>query len=151
MLSPILLMGLECSPSAFFHVIDDIRPERYADRVEADRFNLVELVAHLADLEDVFQDRLRLAIEAPGTTAVGFDPMERAQEKHYGTRDLHHELDVYRNRRNDTIDILKNLKPGDESKTIHHPKFGEMTVIDIANGIVAHDMYHLEQASRYLR
>lgn len=151
MVSPIVLAGLECAPSAFFHVIDDVRPERYTDRVDADRFNLVEMVSHIADLEDVFQDRLRTALEHPGSSVESFDPAARAEEKHYGTRDVHHELEVFRNRRNDTVDLLKNLQPGDAAKTFVHPKYGEMSIRELASAIAAHDLYHLEQASRYLR
>lgn len=151
MLSPFVIKALEVAPSAFFHVIDDVRPERYRDRVEAERFDLVEVVAHLADLEDVFLDRMRLAHEHPGSPCVGFDPGERCIEKHYGTRDLHHELEVYRNRRNDTLDFIRNLQPGEETRSIQHPMFGELTIATMVGNIVAHDLYHLEQASQYLR
>jgi uncharacterized damage-inducible protein DinB len=151
MLSPILLKALECAPSAFFHIIDDVRSERYHDRVEADRFDLVEMVAHIADIEDTFLDRMRLAHEQPGAAVQGFDPTERASEKHYASRDLHHELEVYRNRRNDTLDFLRNLQPGEEDRTILHSEWGELTIAQIAQSLAFHDLYHLEQASRYLR
>lgn len=151
MLSPFLIRALELAPSAFFHVIDDVRPEKYQERLGADRFNLSEMVAHIADLEDVYLERMRLALEKPGSAIEGLDPDARAEAKSYATRDLHHELEVYRNRRNDTLDFLKNLNPGDEKLTVKHPHFGELTITDLAINVVTHDTFHLEQASRYLR
>ena len=151
MLSPMLMTALERAPSAFFHVIDDVRPEKYHDRLEADRFDLVEMVSHMADIEDVFLDRMRLAHEHPGSDVAPYDPDARSKEKHYETRDLHHELEVYKNRRNDTLDFLKNLGEGEATRSIKHPVMGEITIAAIAQMLVCHDVYHLEQASRYLR
>lgn len=151
MLSPFVIKALEVAPSAFFHVIDDVRTERYRDRIEADRFDLVEMVAHLADLEDLFLERMRLAHEHPGSDCPVIDADHRCTEKHYATRDLHHELEVYRNRRNDTLDFLRNLQPGEETRSVKHPAYGEMTIATIVGNTVAHDLYHLEQASQYLR
>ncbi|MGV3615913.1 MAG: DinB family protein [Fimbriimonas sp.] len=151
MLSPFVLKGLEVAPSTFFHVIDDIRPEKYRERLEEDRFDLVEMVAHLADFEDLFLDRMRLAHEHPDSECVSLDPDARATEKHYATRDLHHELEVFRNRRNDTMDFLRTLQPGEETRCVKHPVMGDLSIEAIANSLLGHDMYHLEQASRYLR
>ena len=149
--SRFVLKALELSPSAFFHVIDDVRPEKYRDRIAPDRFDLVETIAHLADLEDLVLERMRLACEHPGSTCVEIDPDARAMEKRYAERDLHHELDVFRNRRNDTLDFLANLPAGEETKSIVHPAYGEISIEYIAHSMLAHDMYHLEQASQYLR
>lgn len=151
MLSPFVLKALAVAPSAFFHVIDDVRAERYRDRIDPDRFDLVEMVAHLADFEDLILERMRLAHEHPGSDCPTFDPDARCEAKHYATRDLHHELEVYRNRRIDTLDFLGNLQPGDEAKCVNHPHFGELTIATIVGNLVAHDLYHIEQASQYLR
>jgi hypothetical protein len=151
MLSPFVIEALEVAPNAFFHVIDDVRAKRYRDRIEPERFDLVEMVAHLADLEDLFLERMRLAYEYPGSECSNIDPDARCTEKHYTTRDLHHELEVYRNRRNDTLDFLRNLQPGEEARAVQHPTLGELTIATIAGNTVAHDLYHLEQAAQYLR
>lgn len=151
MVSPFVLKSLELGPSALFNIIDDVRPEKYRERLGDDRFDLVEMVAHVADLEDVFLDRLRLAKEHPGSEVPGIDPTVRAVEKNYAERDLYHELEVFRNRRNDTLDFLKNLEPGEDKGTVILPMFGEIDIAFIAAGILAHDLYHVEQASRYLK
>lgn len=151
MLSPFVLHGLEVAPQALFNIIDDIRPEKYREKLAEDRFDLVEMVAHMADLEDVFLERLRLAYEHPGSASQGIDPAARAIEKNYAERDLYHELEVYKNRRNDTMDFLKNLQPGEEKRTIIHSMLGETDIAFLASNILAHDMYHVEQAARYLR
>jgi len=145
------IVALSLTPSALIRIIDQVKPDRYADRLPINRFNLSEMVAHVADCEEVFQDRMRLAHEFPGSNVEGFDPDERAKSHHYADKDLHHELDVFDNRRRDTVDFLRSLKPEDWKKTVKHSQYGEMSIAMMASIIIGHDVYHLEQASQYMR
>ena len=43
-------------------MVDSIRPELYDTSLEGDRFTLKEVVAHLADLEQTWLDRITTAI-----------------------------------------------------------------------------------------
>lgn len=143
--------ALELTPSALRKIVDCVPPERYAAHLETDRFNLTEMVAHMADLEDVLLDRMRLAHEKPGSTVELFDQSQRAVDKHYASRDLQHEMDVFENRRRDTMDFLRSLSEEDFGATFEHPQNGTMTVRDQLTMMLGHDLYHLEQASHYLR
>jgi uncharacterized damage-inducible protein DinB len=144
-------MAIELTPTTLRRLIDCVPHERYGEAVAPDRFSLTEMVAHLADWEDVFLDRMRLAHEAPGSPVELHDEGERAIEKHYSTRDLQHELDVFENRRRDTVDFLNTLAPADWKKTFQHPERGPLTIQDQVTMLLGHDLYHLEQTSQYLR
>lgn len=144
-------LAIEYTPSALRRIIDCVPNDRHEERLAPDRFNLTEMVAHLADWEDLFLDRMRLAHEHPGSRVEIYDEGARAIEKHYGTRDIQHEMDVFENRRRDTLDFLRSLSPEDFGKTFIHPERGEMKIADQANMLLGHDLYHLEQASQYLR
>ena len=151
---PVMNEVLKCirfTPSALTMILDQVRPERYGDVLAAGRFSLTEMVAHLADLEQVWLDRITLAYEAPGSSVEGFDPAVRAQEKHYKDRDIHHELEVFDNRRRDTMDFLGRLTAEDMGKSVVHPQWGAVSIRDLAEIIAGHDIYHLEQAAHYMR
>jgi uncharacterized damage-inducible protein DinB len=145
------IVALSLTPATLTRIIDQVKPDRYSDRLPVDRFSLSEMVAHIADCEEVFQDRMRLAHEHPGSHVEGFDPDERARTHHYADKDLHHELVVFENRRRDTVDFLKSLQGEDWSKTVKHSQWGEMTIAVMASIIIGHDVYHLDQASQYMR
>lgn len=144
-------LAIEFTPAALRHIIDCVPQERHGEQLSPDRFTLTEMVAHLADWEDIFLDRMRLAQEAPGSRIEVYDEGARAVEKHYETRDLQHELDVFENRRRDTLEFLRNLPEEDLAKTFQHPQRGTMTIRDQQMMLLGHDLYHLEQATQYLR
>jgi hypothetical protein len=82
---------------------------------------------------------------------VSLDPDQRAAEKHYATRDVHYELDVFENRRRDLIEFLSGLSSEDWQKKFHHPDLGDVTIDSYANIILAHDLSHVSYATSYLR
>ncbi|MEI8282831.1 MAG: DinB family protein, partial [Armatimonadota bacterium] len=77
------LSSLQSTPKTLVNIVDQVKPDKYHEMTDPDRFNLAEMVAHLADFDDIFLDRLRLAHEAPGAKVESFDPDARAKEKHY--------------------------------------------------------------------
>lgn len=145
------LSSLKNTPKTLVNLVDQVKPDHYDDHTDPARFTLRELIAHLADLDDVFLDRLRLAHETPGASVVSLDPDQRAAEKHYATRDVHHELDVFENRRRDLIEFLSGLSAEDWQKKFHHPDLGDVTIDSYANIILAHDLSHVSHATSYLR
>ena len=145
------LSSLENTPKTLVNLVDQVKPEHYDDYTDPARFTLRELIAHLADFDDIFLDRLRLAQEAPGSTVVSLDAGERAIEKHYTTRDVHHELEVFENRRRDLLVFLGELSHDDWQKEFHHPDIGDVSIEAYANIILAHDLSHVSHAATYLR
>jgi uncharacterized damage-inducible protein DinB len=145
------LNSLQDTPKTLFNIVDQVKPEKYGSQTEPDRFNLTELVAHLADFDDIFLDRLRLAHESPGATIETYDPDVRAEEKHYRTRDIHHELDVFDNRRRDLVEFLSGLDSGDWQKSFDHPELGSMSIEQYTNIILAHDLSHISHAATYMK
>lgn len=144
-------LQIENTPSTLIRMVDSIRPELYDTSLEGDRFTLKEVVAHLADLEQTWLDRITTAIEFPGKAVEPFNEEARAVEHKYSEKDIHHELEVFDNRRRDTVDYLLRLADDDWANTITHPEKGEMTVLEIVQYITGHDLYHVHQVSQYLK
>lgn len=144
-------LAIEHTPTILRRILADVRMDRYSERLAEDRFSLVEMVAHMADWEDIVLERLRSAQEHPGSPVENFDIEARAKEKGYAERNLQHELDVLENRRRDTLDFLQNLPAEDWNKTFTHPERGEVTIQGQVSMMVGHDLYHIEQATEYMR
>jgi uncharacterized damage-inducible protein DinB len=143
------VLQMRHSPVILERLLDQIPADRYHERFNEDRFDLVETVAHLADFEEVFQDRMRLALKSPGATVLGLDPDARAAEKNYAAKDIHHELGVYASRRRDTVTLLEEATPEEWTRTVQHSEFGELSLYDLAAIILGHDTYHFERVSEY--
>jgi hypothetical protein len=139
------------TPATLERIIDCVRPELYDEATDPGRFTLREAVAHLADFEDVFLDRLRLAVERPGATVEGIDEGERAVAKKYAERDVRHELTVFANRRRDTVTFLNELDDAGRGREFVHAELGRFTVASYACTMLGHDLYHLAHASQYLK
>ena len=139
------------TPSILIHLVDAIRPDRYDDALEPERFTLRESIAHLADWEVIWLDRIALAVEYPGSQVEGEDETKRSIDHHYSTKDIHQELEVFDNRRRDTVAFLLGLAEDDWDKSIVHSQNGEMTVTELVRYIIGHDLYHINQVSCYLK
>lgn len=142
---------IQHTPDMLTRMVDVVRPEQYDEALEEGRFTLKEVIAHLSDWEVIFLDRITMAVEYPGSTIEAYDENARAIEHKYNSKEIHHELEVLGNRRRDTVDYILRLAVDDWEKSIIHPDRGEMSVLDLVNFIIGHDLYHLHQASLYMK
>lgn len=144
-----MIHALHSGPKVVERLMRAFPTDRLDDRLEHDRFSAREVIAHLADCEMVFLDRIRVANLRPGTAIEGFDPGQRAIEHHYSDKDVFHEAEVYESRRMMTIEYLENLTDEDLLKTFVAPSGDAVSIRDFLAKLLAHDLYHIEQLSAY--
>ena len=145
------LLALRHTPTILERILDDVPADRYGERVAEDRFTLLEMVCHQADFEDIYLERMRAALKDDGVEVPDVDEEARAKEKKYDGRDLRKELVVFANRRRDTIDFLEGLSDAELGKSFTKEGLGRVTIKDYLAVLSGHDLYHLEQATWYLR
>lgn len=145
-----LLPGLEKSPNAISAVVRHIPGVRLGVHTDEGRFSPREVVAHLADWEPIFLRRMQTAETSPGATVEVYDEGDRALEQNYGGSDVGEQLRLFRSARDKTVAWLKQLPSESWSRAIEHPERGRMTIEDLANMLVGHDVYHLEQLTSAL-
>lgn len=124
--------------------------DRIDERIERDRFTAREVIAHLADYEQVVLDRIRVANLKPGHEVPFYDPDERAKEHHFHDKEIFHEAEVFESRREMTHDYLSQLSEEDWNKTFKRSDGVELTIHEYVGMVIAHDMDHIEQLSTYL-
>ncbi len=145
------LLALRHTPTIMERILDDVPADRHVERVAEDRFTLLEMVCHLADFEDVYLERMRAALKQDGVEVADVDEGQRAIDKKYDGRDLHQELVVFGNRRRDTVDFLEGLSDENLSRAFTKEGLGRVTIREYLAILSGHDLYHLEQATWYLK
>ena len=83
-----LLRGLETTPDLLDRLLGDVSdPAAYDRRPDPERFTLREVLAHLADWEEVFRRRLRQTLDEDNPKLLGLDEGKLAVERDYAHAD----------------------------------------------------------------
>jgi hypothetical protein len=149
-MNPYLLSALEAAPMIFERLLTHIPGTRIDEKLDPERFSPREVMAHLADWEPIFRERMRTAVEAPGSPIEAFDEGQRAIEGRYAESDPRERLLEFGHARRRTLELLRRLSREEMARTMVHPERGELSVYDYANMMIGHDTYHVEQLTRYL-
>ena len=113
-------------------------------------WTVLEVLCHLRDFEEVFQERARLAVEQEVPALPFPDPDELARERHYNEQSLDVVLAAWQGRRDQLLAYLRARSEADWERLAQHPTRGEMSLFDQLFLIPQHDSLHLEQMTRIL-
>lgn len=145
-MNPYLFPGLEKSPQIMRDLFALIPADRLDVPTYPGRFTPREVIAHLADWESVLRnERMAEPVRNTGCPVLAYDEGDRAIERGYGNLDVESQLDLFATERAKTVEFLRGLDARAWQATMVHPERGEMTVSDVANSMVGHDTYHVEQ------
>jgi len=145
-----LLPAIEFGPQVIRRLLDQLPHERLDLPLHADRFTPREVMAHLADWEPIMRERIRMALTSPGSETPAYDEGQMAIDHHYAEQDPEAQVEVFVRERNATAALLRGLSEADWQQPVHHPERGRQTVEDMANALLGHDLYHIEQLTEYL-
>jgi len=145
-----LPISIEFGPVVIQRLLRQISLDQMDRQMHPGRFTPREVVAHLADWEPIMRERIRQAVTNPGSTLVVYDEDQMAIENRYSKSDPNEQCALFARERSDTAEYIKTLSQDDLRKTVHHPERGERTADDLANLLLGHDLYHIEQLSEYL-
>ena len=149
-MSPYLFTGLELASVAFSRIFRAIPPDRLDEAAVPGRFTPREVIAHLAEWEPIMRERVRTAVERPGSTVEAFDEGQMAVAACYHESDPVEKLRILTQERSRTIEYLRSLSRDDLLGAAFHPERGEQTAEDFANTFLGHDLYHIEQLTASL-
>ena len=142
-----LFPALEMTPRLLAKALNRVEPSEQDTPTHPGRFTPREVACHMTDWEPILLDRMRQCVESPGSTLVPYDEGRMAVDNNYAGRDMREEATNFQAERAKTVAWLQTLGTEDWSKSAVHPERGMLTVYDIANMLVCHDVYHLEQLS----
>ncbi len=143
------LMSLEGTPAVFARLLDGLSETEADLRPDPARFSLREAVAHLADWEDVFRQRMLLTQSEDNPLLQGYDEGQWAIDRAYAQTDWREQLARFAHERAQTIALVRSFTPEHLARIGHHTEAGPITLQEQVLLITVHDGYHARQFAEY--
>ena len=116
-----------------------------------DDWCLTELFGHLCDTEALYLERLTRLVEMNNPALPDIDAQFWPRERDYAARRLGGLIHRFATARQDTVELLWTLEPGEWHRAGEHPYRGRLTLTDVVQDVKEHDLQHLWQARRLLQ
>ncbi|MFM7321402.1 MAG: DinB family protein [Armatimonadota bacterium] len=140
-----LTAGLSASPSLVALLVANIDDECADHRPAPDRFTIREMVAHLADWDTVWMERVRRMITEDEPILPSQDPDVRALDQRYNEFPVSHWVRRFSENRQTFVEFLNGLGLEDWERTGFRDGVGACTVGEIAVMALGHDCGHHRQ------
>ena len=139
------------TPVVLETLLGDLGAELLEWKPGADRWSIREVLAHLAQLEQVYVERVRrmIAEDAPALAKYDLDGAKARQEysRGSGAENLAH----FTRARRSTLAIFANLPIAAGARTGVHSELGTITLSHMLNEWANHDLGHLRQIAELYR
>ena len=146
------LTALNATPEvleAFLKALPSDDP-RWDTRPDPERFTLREIVAHLAEWDPIFMERMERTVKEELPLLADIDEAQIALDHDYAQLDPHTSLARFRTGRAALVIFLGGLMDAEWSRIGVKEVHGPVTLERQAVLILAHDGYHMEQVVQWL-
>ncbi len=143
------LMALEGTPAVFARLLDGMTEAEADLHPDPARFSLREAVAHLADWEDVFRQRMQATQNEDNPILQGYDEGQWAIDRDYAHSDWREQLARFTQERAQTIALIRSFTPPQLGRSGQHTEAGPITLQEQVLLITVHDGYHARQFAEY--
>ena len=116
---------------------------------DPDRFCLREIVAHLADWEDVWRDRFERTLNEETPLILRPDVTERSEEKGYADADPQESLARFVEKRQALVALLRSLSGDAWERVARFDRMGDTSLGGLAALALGHDSYHVRQVAEW--
>jgi hypothetical protein len=139
------LKVLAATPKKLDRLVAHASAAKLRKRPAPDKWSVIEILAHLADVEIVIGWRVRSILGAPGTAVQAYDQDAWAKAGHYAQRNPRECLAQIRAVRAANLALYKSLSPEQWKHYGMHAERGQETVEQIVRLVAGHDLNHLRQ------
>jgi uncharacterized damage-inducible protein DinB len=146
-----LFSALESGPELCATLLEGLTPEEADARPDPERFTIREIMAHLAEWEPIFLDRMQRICTEDHPTLEGYDEGALAIEHRYDLTDPMEQLALFREGRSRMVAFLRSRSAEEWSRTGDRPEIGIITLEALALLIPLHDTYHARQIAEWRR
>jgi uncharacterized damage-inducible protein DinB len=139
----------EKSPKQIAAAVSGLPDKTLRYKPSGDKWCILEILAHLADIEVVYAYRIRQMLADKDPVIAPMD--QDAWAKHLGYLDSSPAelVALYGLNRHHNLQLLRRLKPGDLEKSAHHPELKrDVTVAEYLGMLSKHGSNHLAQIER---
>jgi uncharacterized damage-inducible protein DinB len=114
-------------------------------RPAAGEWSAIEIVGHLIDVDEIWQQRVPHMISTDNPTLAPAEQDAKVRERGYQDKDLNNLLVRFAELRAQTIEMLRYITPVNMDKRGVHPVRGPITIADVFTIIPGHDQLHAQQ------
>lgn len=144
-----LFTALSGAPALFDQLLQELTEAEADRRPDPERFTIREVIAHLAEWDAIFLERMQRICNEDTPLLPDCDEGQMAIEHDYAHKDVAEQLQLFRARRAAVIAFLKERKPEEWSRVGNRPEIGMLTLEGIAFLMAVHDTYHVQQVVDY--
>jgi DinB family protein len=145
-----ILKSLRATPVILGAVVAGLDDEQIRRRPAPGEWAVIEVVAHVADVDERAHARLRRMLTEDNPFLPAFDQDALAAERGYLGMDLPEQVDRYRQSRAAHIADLAQLDRNQWQRAGHHEAAGDLTVQLYEAHVASEDVDHLAQIARLI-
>ena len=144
--------AVEKSPKEIAAAVSGLAPATLRYKPASDKWSILEILSHLADIEIVYAYRLRQMLADKKPVIAPMDQEAWAKSLGYMETPAPELIALYGLNRHHNLRLLRRLKPADLEKAAYHPEHNKhVTVADIVEMMSGHGRSHLAQIERLKR
>jgi hypothetical protein len=139
----------EKSPKEIAAAVSGLPPQVLRYKPAPDKWSILEILGHLADIEIVYAYRLRQMLADKKPVIAPIDQDEWAKNLGYMETPAPELVALYGLNRHHNLHLLRRLKVGDLGKSAFHPEYQQnVTVATLIEKMAGHGTNHLQQIER---
>jgi hypothetical protein len=143
------LEAAEKSPKQVAAAVSGLSEKVLRYKSAPDKWCILEILGHLADIEIVYAYRLRQMLADKKPVIAPMDQDEWARNLGYMETPPAELIALYGLNRHANLRLLQRLKPGDLEKSAFHPESkNDITVAELVERMGAHGASHLAQIEK---
>ncbi len=143
---------LSATPDIFRALLTGVRDEQVYWKPAPDRFSVAELLEHLSHIEAHYFRGNVDQILADDNPEVGpYDQNAYYAQGTYSNRDAEESMAHWEEQRENNVELLRGLEPGQLLRTARHTEVGEFTLANLVNEWALHDLGHIRQLAELVR
>ncbi|HXY15756.1 MAG TPA: DinB family protein [Terriglobales bacterium] len=139
----------EKSPKQMAAAVSGLSEKTLHYKPTPDKWCILEMLAHLADMEILYAYRLRQMLADKKPVIAPIDQDAWAKNLGYLESSPAELVALYGLNRHATLQLLRRMKPGDLEKSAHHPELNRpVTVAEYVGMMSRHGPNHLAQIEK---
>ena len=143
------LDAAEKSPKEIASAVSGLSEQTLRFKPSPDKWCVLEILGHLADIETVYGYRLRQMLADTKPVIAPLDQEAWARNLNYLNSPPMELVAFYALARHHNLRLLRSLKASDLTKSAFHPEMQrEMTAVELVERMGGHGAAHLQQIER---
>lgn len=142
---------LEKTPFVYETLLRNLPADLLQWKPAADRWSISEVLAHVADAEKMYSERIGRVLAENSPSLRKYEPPDASRPDSYLQGSAGEHLMCFTALRRDNVAALQAAAPSAGERTAVHSELGPVTLSQMLNELASHDLGHLRQIAELYR